>query len=295
MKLRYPESLNSIYVHGLRSCLDGHYSSSSSAVERSYRKRNLATSSRLCHARAFSLSSNSNRKNNNNDITSPDDPTALDAYKQSSDNPQNLDEDSSVDGVSRDAAFDLIEVKVEKTGKNRRRIKSSISMKASLQRVWNILTDYERLADFIPGLAVSQLLEKKDKFARLFQIGQQELAFGLKFEAKGVIECYEGDLEQFSCSQMRDIDFKMIKGDFQLFEGTWSIEQTRRESLSNFSNSPAGSAILGQDRTTTLSYVVDVEPKIWLPVHLVEGRLCREIKMNLLSIKRVAEEEDTLF
>lgn len=63
------------------------------------------------------------------------------------------------------------------------------------------------------------------------QIGQQNLAFGLKFEAKGVIECYEGDLEDFPLCQRRDIEFKMVKGDFQLFEGTWSIEQVSEFSL----------------------------------------------------------------
>lgn len=54
------------------------------------------------------------------------------------------------------------------------------------------------------------------------------MAFGLKFEAKGVIECYEGDLENLASCQRRDIEFKMIKGDFQLFEGTWSIEQVSK-------------------------------------------------------------------
>lgn len=34
-------------------------------------------------------------------------------------------------------------------------------------------------------------------------------------------------------------------------------------------------SLVGQEFHTTLSYVVDVEPKLWLPVRLVEGRLCR--------------------
>ncbi|GMP87304.1 hypothetical protein CsSME_00039737 [Camellia sinensis var. sinensis] len=61
------------------------------------------------------------------------------------------------------------EIEIEKIGNNCRRIRSMIAIEASLQTVWNILTDYERLADFIPGLAVSQLLEKRPNFARLFQ------------------------------------------------------------------------------------------------------------------------------
>ncbi|KAJ9696797.1 hypothetical protein PVL29_008820 [Vitis rotundifolia] len=119
------------------------------------------------------------------------------------------------------------EVEIEKLGNNSRRIRSKIVIDANLHTVWSILTDYEGLADFIPGLAVSQLVEKREKFARLFQIGQQDLAFGLKFNAKGIVDCYEKDLESLPSGQKRDIEFKMIEGDFQIFEGKWSIEQVR--------------------------------------------------------------------
>ncbi|KAL8037176.1 hypothetical protein ABFX02_11G023100 [Erythranthe guttata] len=127
---------------------------------------------------------------------------------------------------------DSIEIEIEKTGKNSRIIRSKVAVQASLQTVWNTLTDYERLADFIPGLAVSQLLEKRDNFARLFQIGEQNLAFGLKFNAKATIDCFEKDLQTLPYIQKRDIEFKMVEGDFQLFEGKWSVEQESSQLLS---------------------------------------------------------------
>ncbi|XP_028052487.1 uncharacterized protein LOC114256976 isoform X1 [Camellia sinensis] len=176
------------------------------------------------------------------------------------------------------------EIEIEKIGNNCRRIRSMIAIEASLQTVWNILTDYERLADFIPGLAVSQLLEKRPNFARLFQIGQQKLAFGLNFNAKGIVDCYEKDLESLPFGQRRDIEFKMVEGDFLLFEGKWSIEQCNIERCED------GNSLVGEEFHTTLSYVVDVEPKLWLPVSLVEGRLCREIQANLSCIRAEAEK-----
>lgn len=44
-----------------------------------------------------------------------------------------------------------------------------------------------------------------------------------------------------------------------------------------------------------LSYVVELEPKLWLPVRLLEGRVCREIRNNLLCIREEAQRviEDT--
>lgn len=63
-----------------------------------------------------------------------------------------------------------VEIEIEKIGKNKRRIRAKIQVEASLQHVWDVLTDYEKLSDIVPGLAVNQLLEKRDKFARLFQV-----------------------------------------------------------------------------------------------------------------------------
>ena len=47
---------------------------------------------------------------------------------------------------------------------------------------------------------------------------------------------------------------------------------------------------LGQEYETSLSYLVDVKPKIWLPVHLIEGRICKEIKSNLTCIREEAQK-----
>lgn len=58
-------------------------------------------------------------------------------------------------------------------------------------------------------------------------MGQQELALGFKFSAKGVIECYEKEMELMisASSKKRAIEFKMVEGDFKTFEGQWCIEQ----------------------------------------------------------------------
>lgn len=75
------------------------------------------------------------------------------------------DEDSKAEQPDLD-----IELEIEKAGQNCRRIRSEIGIEAPLSTVWDVLTDYERLADFIPGLAVCQLLHRKDNYARLFQV-----------------------------------------------------------------------------------------------------------------------------
>ena len=75
------------------------------------------------------------------------------------------------------------------------------------------------------------------------QIGQQNIAFGIKFNAKGIVDCYEKELETLPTGIKREIEFKMIEGDFQLFEGKWSILQVGINMLPWFQKS-SGSRII---------------------------------------------------
>jgi ribosome-associated toxin RatA of RatAB toxin-antitoxin module len=59
------------------------------------------------------------------------------------------------------------------------------------------------------------------------QVGEQDLVLGFKFNAKGTIDCYEGDMELVPAAgaRRREIAFNMIDGDFKLFQGKWSVEE----------------------------------------------------------------------
>ncbi|TKY52387.1 hypothetical protein E2542_SST23909 [Spatholobus suberectus] len=212
---------------------------------------------------------------------SKSDPTTLDDDDDCSRNLL-VEEGDGIEESEESLVEDGVCIEMTKLDKNSRRIQSKIFIEAPLSAIWSILTDYERLADFIPGLAVSQLLQKGDNYARLLQIGQQNIAFGIKFNAKGIVDCYEKELETLPSGMKREIEFKMIEGDFKLFEGKWSI-------LQQF-NSEGCEQSRVREVSTTLSYIVDVKPKLWLPVRLIEGRLCNEIKLNLASIRDEAQK-----
>lgn len=73
---------------------------------------------------------------------------------------------------------DGVLISVEKLEeKSSRRIRSKIGMEASLESVWSVLTDYEKLSEFIPGLVVSELVEKEGNRVRLFQVSFLHLSF----------------------------------------------------------------------------------------------------------------------
>ena len=58
-----------------------------------------------------------------------------------------------------------------------------------------------------------------------FQIGEQNLGFGLKFKTKGVIVVTEKQLESIPCGVRRSIEFEMVEGDFKIFKGAWQMEE----------------------------------------------------------------------
>ncbi|CAI5469894.1 unnamed protein product [Closterium sp. Yama58-4] len=199
---------------------------------------------------------------------------------------------------------------VEVLGSNSRRVSARVVVPASADVVWGVLTDYERLADFIPSLATNQMLQRRSNGARLLQVGEQDVAMGIKFRAKVVVDVEEGEDERLPRSSSSDgssgsgggnsssssssssgeesdagiggvggsmrrrrIHFKMVEGDFQKFVGVWTLE----EQLPSSSSGP-----------TTLSYSVELTPHFWLPVALVEGRISKEIKANLAGVRQEA-------
>ncbi|KAI5059505.1 hypothetical protein GOP47_0025824 [Adiantum capillus-veneris] len=172
-------------------------------------------------------------------------------------------------------------LKIETIGKNCRRIIIAIPIDAPLETLWSVLTNYEGLADFLPGLAVCKVEDRWETGARLFQIGEQNLALGLKFKAKGVIIVEERPIEVLSSSISRQIDFEMIEGDFQIFKGAWQMEQVSDDNKRSANNESVACSSCG----TVLTYVVDVQPKVWLPVRLVESILSKEIQNNLLCVR----------
>jgi hypothetical protein len=155
------------------------------------------------------------------------------------------------------------QIQVSKTGKrNRRLVRARVRVHAPLEPVWETLTDYEGLADFIPGLAECRLLQKDHRFARLYQVlcllptssrdspplslshtrwndaqvGEQDLALGFKFNAKGTVDCFEGEMELMpdaGTPRRREIAFNMIDGDFSFFQGKWSVQEVQLHQLFN--------------------------------------------------------------
>lgn len=153
-------------------------------------------------------------------------------------------------------------IATERLPNRHRRILASISIPCPVEQVWDILTDYENLANFIPNLTVSRRLEATDSRTLLEQVGAQ-CFLNVKFCARVVLDM----VEQFP----HHIGFSMIEGDFKSFEGAWKLESAETS---------------GQ--ATRLNYEVTICPPRAIPAVLIERHLRHDLTQNLQSIRQYA-------
>ena len=208
-----------------------------------------------------------------------------------------------------------VAVAVEPAPANGRRLYASVDVAAPAFVVWRALTDYDRLSDFIPGLAENRCLARSGGGATLLQVGEQPLALGLSFRARVVLDIQEheaglpaslwaggglgaadGAADGLGSPPLasedlfprprsglperapaRDITFALIEGDFQAFRGVWRIQDG--------GSSGAGGPV------TRVSYALFVRPQVWLPVHLVQARIRAEVAANLAAVRAHTERQ----
>ena len=141
-------------------------------------------------------------------------------------------------------------------------LRSAAELKSPLpvQLLWDVLTDYENLSRFIPNLSSSELIQRQGQTVRLQQVGSQQL-LGLRFSAQVQLE-----LTEFRQDGL--LQFRMVKGDFRRFEGSWQIRQR-----------PDGCSLL---------YELTVQGCLGMPIGLIEERLRDDLSSNLNAVVQEA-------
>ncbi len=170
---------------------------------------------------------------------------------------------SSAEPIQLDAAAESVAISTDKIEGRKRKISASIAIPVSLEPIWQLLTDYDRLADFIPNLTVSRQVEHPKGGIRLEQVGAQ-CFLNIKFCARVLLDMQE----RFP----QEIGFSMVEGDFKQFLGRWHLQP----------------AWIGEQPATLLSYEVIVQPPLAMPARLIEHHLCHNLTENLLAIRQHA-------
>lgn len=159
--------------------------------------------------------------------------------------------------LNRSTAASPVEIDAQSLGPRQRRIQVRIEVPVAIADLWRVLTDYDRLADFIPNLSISNRLPTTDGSIRLEQVGSQ-CFLRFRFCARVVLAMQEFPHDRLT--------FQMLDGDFEQFEGTWQLEAT-------------------DEQTTYLTYAVTLAPKLPMPIQLIEAQLDQSLASNLIAMR----------
>ena len=159
--------------------------------------------------------------------------------------------------------YRTIEQTMEKFSGGTRRLAAQLTTSASFDSLWNVLTDYDRLNLYIPNLLSSKKIYQKNNNVRLKQVGAQDF-LGMKFSAEVTINLFE----EKECGLLK---FKLIKGDFRKFEGSWKIQNIKNTSKNS------------------LIYDLTVQGCQWMPIGMIEKRLKKDLSENLIAVDKQAK------
>ncbi|CAN6866110.1 unnamed protein product, partial [Brassica oleracea] len=148
-----------------------------------------------------------------------------------------------------------------------RRIRGEIWVDSDSQSVWDVLTDYERLADFIPNLVSSGRIPCPHPGRIWLEQRGLQRALYWHIEARVVLDLHECP----DSPNGRELHFSMVDGDFKKFEGKWSVKSGIRSVRA------------------VLSYEVNVIPRFNFPAIFLERIIRSDLPVNLRAVARQAE------
>jgi len=159
--------------------------------------------------------------------------------------------------------YETIEQTMEKLSGGTRRLAAQLTTSSSFDSLWNVLTDYDRLNQYIPNLLSSKKIYQKNNNIPLKQVGAQDF-LGMKFSAEVTIDLFED-------KELGLLKFNLIKGDFRKFEGSWKIQSIKNTSKNS------------------LIYELTVQGCQWMPIGMIEKRLKKDLSENLIAVDRQAK------
>lgn len=158
-----------------------------------------------------------------------------------------------------------VAVSIEKIDKHQLKIWGNLIIPHPSELVWQVLTDYEALPDFIPDLVKSERIPHPASGVRLEQVGAKSL-FKFRFSIRAVLDL----VEQFP----HQIQFQLVEGDFQALSGECRLQEESCPEVT----------------FTHFHYSVKLIPKPSIPALFLEKLIQKYLPLNLLAIhQRVSE------
>ncbi len=130
--------------------------------------------------------------------------------------------------------------RAQKNGEPVFEVHASSVVRASLRQAWGVLTDYERLPEFVPDLVSSQLISR----TRCEAIIEQRSKAGFLFLSRPVHLKLRIVEQPFS-----SIDVSLLAGDMKHYSARWELEPVSQHGLEG----------------TRISFASTLEPDFFMP------------------------------
>lgn len=135
------------------------------------------------------------------------------------------------------------------------RVEAKLQVDAHHHIAWQVLTDYNNLSRFVPGLQVSRIVSRPGEPLLLKQTGQSGfLVFTLPVEV--VVQITETPLEA--------IHFSAVSGNLKSMSGEWRIKQ--------------------QDDRTLVIYQSSIVPGFWIPLLIGTVVIGQDVRSKMVGI-----------
>ena len=178
----------------------------------------------------------------------------------------------STDNDGKNLPSPRVRVEIEAPAPNRRDISANNLINAPMHMVWDLLSDYSHLADYIPNLMVSDVKPHPRGGIRVEQCGAQKI-LGFQFRASLVMDMTEVNPQS---AEWRAINFDLVSSrDFRQFQGVWRMERV-------------------DENRTALYYCVSIVPKGLVPVRAIEWRISEDVPENMNAVRLECERKRRL-
>ncbi len=138
---------------------------------------------------------------------------------------------------------------------------AQIRIEAPSEKVWAVLTDYSRHAEFVPGVEESEVVARSPGEITIRQRGSSRVLFH-RFRASVTLRVREQPPHR--------IEFEQVEPeDFRVFRGSWEL--------------------VPQGGGTLLTYRLAAVPAFFAPAPVLAAMLRRDIPKRLTAIRREAE------
>lgn len=107
-------------------------------------------------------------------------------------------------------------------------VEAAAEFEAEVTLAWEVLTDYDRLSEFIPGMHSSRIVSRSNRSVIVDQIGEARLLF-LAFPIQVRLEVEEFPYER--------IVSRAIEGNFKEMRGAYTLEVRGRRLLLHYNGS----------------------------------------------------------